>query len=141
MSDAASDRGASAQEPPETMGSTLGISGFESRGEGRARAHLPVSPRVRQPYGIVHGGAYATLAESVASWATWQVVGPDLGAFGQSNDTSFLRPVSQGTIQAEASARHQGRTTWVWDVEMRDDERRLCALSRVTVAVRPLRRD
>lgn len=141
MSDAGSDPGDPAEEPPETMGSTLGISGFESLDDGRARARLPVSPRVRQPYGIVHGGAYATLAESIASWATWQVVGPDLGAFGQSNDTSFLRPVSQGTIQAEACARHQGRTTWVWDVEMRDDERRLCALSRVTVAVRPLRRD
>jgi len=141
MSDATPPGGGSAAEPPETMGSTLGIIGFESLDEGRARARLPVSQRVRQPYGIVHGGAYATLAESVASWATWQVVGPDLGAFGQSNDTAFLRPVSQGTIHAEASARHQGRTTWVWDVEMRDDERRLCALSRVTVAVRPLRRD
>jgi 1,4-dihydroxy-2-naphthoyl-CoA hydrolase len=141
MSDVDRSQRPAVEGSPETMGSTLGIGGFETVDEGSARARLPVSARVLQPYGIVHGGAYATLAESVASWATWQVVGPELGAFGQSNDTSFLRPVSRGTIRAEARARHRGRTTWVWDVEMLDDEGRLCALSRVTVAVRPLRRD
>ena len=41
-------------------------------------------------------------------------------------------------IHAEARARHRGRTTWVWDVEMRDDEGRLCALTRMTIAVRPM---
>ena len=56
-----------------------------------------------------------------------------------SNESSFLRPVREGTIHATARRRHRGRTTWVWDVELADDEGRLCALSRVTVAVRPLR--
>jgi uncharacterized protein (TIGR00369 family) len=56
---------------------------------------------------------------------------------GLSNDTSFLRPVSEGTIMAEARARHRGRTTWVWEVDFTDSEGRLCALSRVTIAVRP----
>ena len=55
---------------------------------------------------------------------------------GQSNHTSFLRPMSEGTIHAVARRRHRGRTTWIWDVEMTDDEGRLCALSRVTIAVR-----
>lgn len=141
MSDAEPSEEADAEGLRETMGSTLRIGGFEQLGDDLARASLPVSPRVLQPYGVVHGGAYAMLAESVTSWATWQVVGPELGAFGQSNDTSFLRPVSEGTVHAEARARHSGRTTWVWEVEMRDDAGRLCALSRVTIAVRPLRRD
>jgi 1,4-dihydroxy-2-naphthoyl-CoA hydrolase len=121
------------------LNEALGIGGFELPAPDLARAEMPVRGPVLQPYGIVHGGAYAALAETVTSRATYESVGPELGAFGQSNDTTFLRPVSAGAVSAEARARHQGRTTWVWDVEMRDDEGRLCALSRVTIAVRPLR--
>ena len=56
---------------------------------------------------------------------------------GQSNHTNFLRPVSEGVVHASAQARHRGRTTWVWDVDFTDDGGRLCATSRVTMAVRP----
>ena len=56
---------------------------------------------------------------------------------GLSNNTSFLRPVQTGsTVHADARALHRGRTTWLWDVEMRDDAGKLCATSRVTIAVR-----
>jgi 1,4-dihydroxy-2-naphthoyl-CoA hydrolase len=126
---------------PATLGEALGITDFERSGDDVARARLPLSGAVMQPYGVVHGGAYACLAETVASRATYEVVGPDNGAFGQANDCSFLRPISVGSVHAHAGARHRGRTSWVWEVEMSDDEGRLCALSRVTVAVRPLRRD
>lgn len=117
----------------------LGISDYEHPSPELARARMPVTRKVCQPFGIVHGGAYAVLAETVASRATWEVVGPDNGAFGQSNDCSFLRAVSEGEVRAEAVAKHRGRTTWVWEVEMRDAEDRLCALSRLTIAVRPVR--
>ena len=50
--------------------------------------------------------------------------------------TSFLRPILKGTIHATARRRHKGRTTWVWEVDITDDEERLCALVRMTVAVR-----
>lgn len=122
------------------MSEALGVEGFEVISEGEASARLPVSDRVRQPFGIVHGGAYATLAETLTSRATWEVVGPERGAFGQSNNTSFFRPVSEGTVHATARALHRGRTSWVWDVEMRDDEDRLCAVSRLTIAVREIER-
>jgi uncharacterized protein (TIGR00369 family) len=56
---------------------------------------------------------------------------------GLSNQTSFLRPVTDGHVHASARAVHRGRTTWVWEVALSDDQERLCALSRVTVAVRP----
>jgi len=56
---------------------------------------------------------------------------------GQSNSTSFLRPVTAGVVHAQARRRHRGRTTWVWDVDFTDDDGRLCATSRVTMAVRP----
>ena len=55
---------------------------------------------------------------------------------GLANATSFLRPILEGTVHAEARARHRGRTTWLWDVEITDDEGRLCAVTRMTIAVR-----
>lgn len=128
-------------EGPATLVQALGIGGYQRVDERTARATMPVSGSVLQPFGIVHGGAYAALAETVCSIATYETVGPGDGAFGQSNDTSFLRPVSGGEVTATAVAKHIGRTTWVWEVEMADGEGRLCALSRVTIAVRPLPAD
>ncbi len=55
-----------------------------------------------------------------------------------SNNTTFIRPITEGHINAVARLRHGGRSTMIWDVEMSDDEGRLCALSRMTVAVRDL---
>ena len=94
----------------------------------------------KQPYGIVHGGVLSSLAESLASAATYEAV-KDEGkiAMGQANDTSYLRPISEGNINATATRRHGGRTTWLWDVELSDDDGRVCALSRMTIAVRPAR--
>jgi uncharacterized protein (TIGR00369 family) len=63
--------------------------------------------------------------------------GRRLAALGQSNQASFMRPISSGSVHAEARPRHRGRTTWVWDTEITDDDGRLCALVRMTVAVRP----
>jgi uncharacterized protein (TIGR00369 family) len=55
---------------------------------------------------------------------------------GLANSTSFLRPILAGTIHASARPFHRGRTTWLWDVEITDDEGRLCATTRMTIAVR-----
>jgi 1,4-dihydroxy-2-naphthoyl-CoA hydrolase len=105
-----------------------------------ARARIAVEARHLQPFGIVHGGVYATLAESICSAATNNAVSEDnLVAMGQANDTTFLRPIGEGHVNAVARARHRGRTTWIWDVEMSDDDGRICALSRMTIAVRPPR--
>jgi uncharacterized protein (TIGR00369 family) len=104
----------------------------------RASAHVVVGDHLRQPYGLVHGGVYATVAESLASLATALAVAGDGNlAMGLSNSTNFLRPMTEGRIHAVATRRHAGRTTWIWDVECRDDEQRLCAITRMTVAVRP----
>ncbi len=105
------------------------------------RGRVPVREHVTQPMGIVHGGVYAAIAEGLASVGTNHgVAGDGMVALGMSNNATFLRPVAAGgTIHAVARRRHRGRTTWVWDVELTDDEGRLCALSRVTVAVRSSR--
>jgi 1,4-dihydroxy-2-naphthoyl-CoA hydrolase len=105
--------------------------------EEEATARVAVRDEVKQPAGLVHGGVYASIAESLTSFATWKAVSQDgLSAQGLSNQTSFLRPITQGTIHATARRRHRGRTTWVWEVDITDDEGRVCALVRMTVAVR-----
>jgi uncharacterized protein (TIGR00369 family) len=101
------------------------------------RCQVPVQDRLKQPYGLIHGGVYASIAESLASWGTATgVIADGKIAVGLSNSTSFLRPVTAGAITATATRRHRGRTTWVWDVEAIDDAGRLCAITRVTIAVR-----
>ena len=98
---------------------------------------IDLGPEHHQPWGLVHGGIYAAMAESLASWATALIVVPQgQMAMGLSNNTSFLRPISEGTIHGLATRRHRGRMTWVWDVDISDDDGRLCATSRVTIAVR-----
>lgn len=125
----------------QTLNDVLGIN-VGAYDEERVEGSFEVTDAVRQPFGIVHGGAYAAIAETLASLATYMAVYEDGSmAVGQSNDTNFLRPVSEGTIRAVGTRRHRGRTSWIWDVECRDDEGRTCALSRVTIAVRPVRAD
>jgi 1,4-dihydroxy-2-naphthoyl-CoA hydrolase len=100
-------------------------------------ARVPVRDELKQPAGLVHGGVFASIAESIASFATWYAVREDgYSAQGLSNQTSFLRPILDGTIHAAARRRHRGRTTWVWEVDISDDDGRLCALVRMTIAVR-----
>ena len=105
-------------------------------GEEEATARVPVRDEIRQPAGLVHGGVYASIAESLTSLATAQAVGEGQQAQGLSTQTSFLRPVTGSTIHATARRRHRGRTTWVWEVDITDDEGRVCVLVRTTIAVR-----
>jgi len=102
------------------------------------RGRCAVTDELRQPLGVVHGGVLAAIAESLASMGTYLGVA-DRGdiALGQTNTTQFLRPLREGTIHAEARPRHRGRTSWIWDVEITDDSGALCAISRLTIAVRP----
>jgi uncharacterized protein (TIGR00369 family) len=105
------------------------------------RGRVRVLDELKQPTGVVHGGVYASIAEALASLGTNVGVNADGNVgLGMSNHSSFLRPVSDGVVHAEARRRHRGRTTWIWDVDLTDDEGRLCATSRVTIAVRPLQR-
>jgi uncharacterized protein (TIGR00369 family) len=105
------------------------------------RGRVRVLDELKQPTGVVHGGVYASIAEALASLGTNVGVNADGNVgLGMSNHSSFLRPVSDGIVHAEARRRHRGRTTWIWDVDLTDDQGRLCATSRVTIAVRPLQR-
>jgi 1,4-dihydroxy-2-naphthoyl-CoA hydrolase len=103
-----------------------------------AHARVAVRDELLQPVGLLHGGVMSAVVESVCSRATGIANQADgMIAMGQSIDVSFLRPVTEGAIEVHAVARHRGRTTWVWDAEVRDSEDRVCALARMTIAVRP----
>jgi uncharacterized protein (TIGR00369 family) len=117
-----------------------GLYGLEltELGDGVVRGRVLVHDQLKQAAGLVHGGVYAAIAESLASIATAVAVAEDgRTAMGLSNQTSFLRPITEGTIEAVAVAKHRGRTTWIWEVEMTDQHGRLCVLTRMTIAVRP----
>ena len=99
-------------------------------------ATVPVRPEVLQPFGLVHGGVYAAMAEAMASVATWRGTGEDKFVAGMSNYTTFLRPITEGTVHAVGKPLHRGKSTWIWDVTITDDAERTCATVRVTIAVR-----
>ena len=105
-----------------------------------ARARIKVEPRHLQPNGVVHGGVYSSLAETLSSASTAQAVRDDgMVAIGQANNATFLRPITGGHVNASARPRQRGRSTWTWDIEISDDESNTCALVRMTIAVRPRR--
>jgi uncharacterized protein (TIGR00369 family) len=116
-----------------------GLYGLEVlRADGdEVRGRVAIDDRHLQPFGIVHGGVYAAMAESLASSGTFSGTGGNKFVAGLSNVTNFLRPVGPGqTVTAVGVPRHRGRTTWVWEVDVRDGQDRPCALVRVTIAVR-----
>jgi uncharacterized protein (TIGR00369 family) len=103
-----------------------------------ARLRIPVREDLLQPFGLMHGGVMSTLVESICSRSTAIAVSGDgMVAMGQSITVNFLRPVTAGAAEVKARARHRGRTTWVWDAEVLDDDGKICALAQMTIAVRP----
>lgn len=109
-----------------------------SRDPDDARVRISMREELAQPFGLMHGGVMSTLIESVCSWATAGAVYDEgMAAMGQSISVSFIRPVTAGAAEVRAKTRHRGRTTWVWEAEVLNDEGRLCALAHMTIAVRP----
>jgi len=123
--------------PEDAFDATIGFVIDDTSEIGRCEGRLEVRPQVCQPMGILHGGIYAAIAETLASNGTARAVVPaGKVPLGMSNNTSFLRPISEGAARGVAVAIHRGRTSWVWNVDIFDDQKRLCATSRVTIAVR-----
>jgi 1,4-dihydroxy-2-naphthoyl-CoA hydrolase len=108
--------------------------------DGVVRGRTPIRDELRQQFGLLHGGVVAAMAEALASRGTWIGV-HDQGkvVMGLSNDTNFLRPLTEGHVNQTAAVRHRGRTRWLWEVESRDDQDRLCAVTIVNIAVRDRR--
>lgn len=108
---------------------------FLEVGPERLIARMPVEGNT-QPYGVLHGGATAALCETVASFGTALAVGPDKLVMGIELNVNHIRAVRGGQVTATGVALHVGKTTAVWDMKVHDDEGRLVAVSRLTVAIR-----
>jgi 1,4-dihydroxy-2-naphthoyl-CoA hydrolase len=108
-------------------------------GPTSAHVRFEVRDNLKQPLGLLHGGIYSAVAETIASVATVKEVWRDgFTGSGLSNSASFLRPVTAGTLDVLASLRGHDEREWLWSHEFRDERERLCALVDVTIAVRPL---
>jgi len=103
--------------------------------EAEVRARVRVRDELKQPAGLVHGGLFAAVAESLASLATaLAVLGEGNSAVGLSNNTSFLRPMAAGRVDVTAWPIQQGRTQQLWQVEIVDQAGRLIATGQLRVA-------
>ncbi len=120
---------------PNTMGGLLGIE-FTEVGDNFLKARMPVDERTRQPYGMLHGGASAALAETLGSVASAYVV--DMSKYycvGLEINANHIRSVRDGYVYGTATPLHLGKTTHVWDIRIVDEKEKLVCVSRLTVAV------
>lgn len=109
---------------------------YTAAGDDFLEASMPVTSRVHQPMGILHGGATAVLAESVGSAASAIRVDRERqGVVGTELTINHLRSLREGRITARAEAIHLGRSTHLWDIQVRDDDDRLIAVSRLRMMV------
>lgn len=100
---------------------------------------MPVTEKVLQPYGYLHGGANVVLAESAASIGAARQIADDEITFGMEINANHLKTKQDGILTAKAGCRHQGRTTQIWEIEITDEEDDLVCLSRCTMAVKKKR--
>lgn len=96
-----------------------------------------VGPQHLQPFGLVHGGVYCGAVETVASVGALVTAGPSVQVVGVENQTSFLRPVSSGTLRCTGRAIHVGRQFQLWEAQVTDHEGRIVAAGRLRVFCSP----
>ncbi len=120
----------------QTMAESIGIR-FTGIGSDYLSASMPVDDRTRQPYGLLHGGASAALAETVGSVASSLLIDREKEiCVGMELNCNHLRAKRDGVVVATARALHTGSTTHVWDIRICDEQDRLVCISRLTVAIR-----
>ncbi len=119
--------------PEAPFDKELGLE-FTEISPDRTRAQLDVAPKLLQPMGIVHGGVYCAMVESLASVAayTWIAAkGGDGSVVGVNNNTDFLRAIGSGMIYGTAIPIHRGRRQQLWQVTIVDPDDRLVARGQV----------
>ena len=118
-----------------TIAATLGIE-FTEIGQNHLRATMPVDARTRQPYGLLHGGASTTLAETLGSIASAMVIDRETQlCVGISINANHIRSVREGFVHGVATPLHLGSSTHVWEIRIFDDDHNLICASRLTVAI------
>lgn len=120
---------------PHTMNEYIGIE-LTELGEDFLKARMPVDHRTVQAYGILHGGASVTLAETIGSIASVMIVDPEkFYCVGMEINANHIRSAREGWITGTARPLHIGSSTHVWDIKMENEQGKLTCISRLTVAV------
>jgi 1,4-dihydroxy-2-naphthoyl-CoA hydrolase len=121
----------------QTLVETLEINILEA-GPDLVVATMPVQAKVHQPFGLLHGGASVALAETVASIGAYlNVAEAGMGAVGLEINANHLRAKRDGLVTATAMPIHKGRTTHVWNIEIKDEAGKMVCVSRCTLAIVP----
>ncbi len=120
-----------------TLMETLAIT-FTEIGEDYLKATMPVTPRVYQPMGLLHGGASVALAESVGSTASYLFVdSPDYDIRGIEISANHLKSKRSGIVTATARFIHRGKTTHLWEIRITDENDELISLCKLTNIILP----
>lgn len=118
-----------------TMAETLEIK-FIHIGDNYLKASMPITNATTQPYGLLHGGASAALAETIGSVASWMCIDRDRQlCVGIELNCNHVRGKKDGVVTATASPLHIGATTHVWDIKINDEKERLICVSRLTMSI------
>lgn len=117
---------------------TLGIS-LTVDEIGKCAVEMPITEKVLQPFGYVHGGVNVVLAETAASLGAFKMIAEDEIAFGMEINANHLKAKREGILTATALLKHGGSTSQVWEIEVTGEQDELIALSRCTVAIRKKR--
>lgn len=118
-----------------TMGEVLDIQ-FTEIGDDYLKATMPVDHRTHQPYGLLHGGASAALAETIGSVASSLCIDTDKQiCVGIEINCNHVRGKKNGMVIATAKPLHIGSTTHVWDIKIHDEREKLICVSRLTVSI------
>jgi 1,4-dihydroxy-2-naphthoyl-CoA hydrolase len=118
-----------------TVIEALGIK-FVEISEDKVVATMPVGELTRQPYGTLHGGSSVVLAETVASYGTYNFVDKETElAVGLEINANHIRAKQSGIVTAIATPLHKGKSTMVWDIKIVDEQEKLICVSRCTVAI------
>jgi 1,4-dihydroxy-2-naphthoyl-CoA hydrolase len=118
-----------------TMAQALSME-FIEIGEDYLKLQMPVNQHTRQPYGILHGGASAALAETVGSVASSMCINNEKQiCVGMEINCNHVRAKRDGIVIATASPLHLGATSHIWDIRITDENNRLICVSRLTMAI------
>ncbi len=119
----------------KTLGGHLGMQ-FTEIGENFIKATMPVDHRTHQPYGLLHGGASAALAETLGSIGSALVIDKEnFICVGLEINANHVRGVKSGLVTGTCTPLHLGATTHVWDIKIHDENEKLICVSRLTVAI------
>ncbi|MEO8414701.1 MAG: hotdog fold thioesterase [Ginsengibacter sp.] len=123
----------------DSMANFLGME-WKEIGSDFLKMSMPVDERTKQPYGLLHGGASCVLAETVGSIASALVI--DMNKFycvGIEINANHIKGVKDGWVIAKCTPLHLGKSTHVWDIKIFDDSEKLICVSRLTVAIIPIK--